>query len=224
MVTFTLTLDDFSPHQHAGLDFKVIERCQELIKHFPELKVNLFVPAAYCRLGQNPCFLSNFPEWVAKVNALPNNFRINIHGYYHRRYSQKYGNSNNDEWQYLTQSQAKIVGEHMLGEFKKSGLKYKSTFRPPAWKISKEAIQALQQLGIKCFAGNKEYYEEVKSVLKVKWINYNWDMLAAVPNDDIIVFGHTSDWTKNYLDDDMCEKILNILNKKIYEFKFIEEL
>lgn len=222
---FTLTLDDFSWHPKTGGDFESIKWCDKLIEKFPDLKVNLFVPAAYARLGEIPCLLSNNKQWVNKVNSLPQNYCINLHGYNHRRVSKKYGNSNNDEWQYLTYDEAKVLGIKMLDEFKLSGLKYTPTFRPGGWKISAEACRALEDIGVTLFAGSKEYFNKVKKSIRTKWISYNWDLTSeCAVSGNIIAFGHTSNWTNNYMDESRYNLILKLLEKEKFEFKFIEEM
>lgn len=129
MSAFNLSLDDFSPYTNAGLDFGSIDVCDKLIAIYPDIKINLFVPSAYCRLNKDPAYLSKHLDWVNKVNSLGDNYRVNLHGHYHRRVSSKYGNSNNDEWQYLKYSEAKLLANVMTGEFKKAGLSFTPTFR-----------------------------------------------------------------------------------------------
>ena len=122
MRKFNLSLDDMSPHPRAGLNFESIEWCDKLIEDFPKLKVNLFVPAAYCRLGEDkPCYISQNKEWLDRLKSLSEkNYRINLHGLFHRRISKSHGNSNNDEWQHLKWKAAEVVADHMFTEFHKA--------------------------------------------------------------------------------------------------------
>lgn len=224
MPVFNLSLDDMSPHKNAGLNFESIGFCKDIISVFPDFKVDLFVPAAYCRLGEQPLFLSDNLEWVEKVKALPSNFRICLHGYYHRRLSKKHGNSNNDEWQFLDEKTAKMYFDHMIKEFKSVGLKHANVFRPPGWKISASSAKVLSDAGF-VIAGNKDYEKKISPVVKTaRWANYNWDLVGSnVPLGDIYAYGHTSNWTDNFFNEEQRDKLLKIFKNKKYDFVFIGE-
>ena len=226
-----LSLDDFSPHPKAGLNFESIKWCNDLIKKHPDIKINLFVPAAYCRLGEKPCYLRNYPDWVKKVNELPDNYRIGLHGFYHRRHPSDLAihklrqPSNNDEWQYLNLYWAKHLFDSMIEEFKIAGLKYNKVFRPPGWKISESATRVLMNEGF-IIAGNSEYYKIYKNKISgLKWVSYNWDLLSKCNiKGDVLAFGHTSSWTNNYFDEKRFNLVCDLLDKERFEFKFLEEL
>ena len=206
---FNLSLDDMSPHSRAGLNFESINWCNKIIEKYPDFKVNLFIPSAFCRLGEKPNYLSAHPEWVIRVNNLPtNNYRVNLHGMFHRRTDGKHLPSNNDEFQYLTESETRSLILKIEGEFKKAGLNYYRTLRPPGWKISKAAEKVLVEMKYK-IAG-------IKGV--------NWDLLTQPPQGDIFAYGHTSNWTKNYLNEERANVIMKVLDKQKYEFKFLEDI
>ena len=231
MRKFNLSLDDLAPHPNTGANFESIYWCDKLIEDFPNIKINLFVPASYARLNEIYYNLSDYSDWVSKLNALPNNYRVNLHGYRHRRWvkdfymHKKYPPSNNDEWQFLNFQYAYNIGKLMIEEFNRAGVKYEPTFRPPGWKISKEAIKALEALGIKCFAGSAEYYEKHKSHLNTRWVSFNWDLaFSDAPKGNIIAYGHTSNWTNNYMNEDRYNLIKNTLNSDNFDFRFIEEM
>lgn len=225
MVNFNLSLDDFSPHPRAGLDFKAIRQCNRLIVKYPDIRINLFVPAAYCRLGEKPCFLSDNLTWVDQVKHLPNNYRINLHGLYHRRTGGTKPVSNNDEWQFLNYSEAVHKMSEMTNEFEIVGLDYHKTFRPPGWKISVGSARAFTEKGF-LIAGNTEYFNTINTkVSGLNWVSYNWDMTAPCKVDrDVIAYGHTSDWTNNYMNDERYNLIDFLLSSSSFEFKFLEEL
>jgi predicted deacetylase len=220
---FSLSLDDMSPHENAGLDFESIKWCDKIIEAYPTVKINLFVPAAYCRLGEQPCYLSANREWVEKLKALSTNYRINFHGLHHRRTDKKHPASNNDEFQFLDAAQADLIIQAMVHEFEVTGINYTMTFRPPGWKISKEACKKLAEWGFDYLAGAKEW-ESVKGDTKIKWVNYNWDLLTAPPDGDVIAYGHTSNWTTNYMNEERYNTIMNFLKDKEFDFRFIEEM
>lgn len=213
-----------SPHKNAGLNFESIKWCDKLIETYPAIKVNLFVPAAYCRLGEEPCYLTSNREWVGKLKALSSNYRINLHGYKHRRTDGKHPNSNNDEFQYLNLEQADKIIRAMVHEFEATGLNYTMTFRPPGWKISKDACKKLAELGFDCIAGAKEW-ESSKGDTKIKWVNYNWDLLTEPPKDgNVVAYGHTSNWTTNFMNEERYNTIMKFLQDKQFEFAFIEDM
>jgi len=206
---FNLSLDDFSPHPRAGLDFESIKWCDRLIEIYPSIKINLFVPSAYCRLGEQPYYLSLNKEWVERVKALPVNYRINFHGHNHRRVDGKNPNSNNDEFQYLNENGAELLLGKIEAEFKKANLSYHKTFRPPGWKISKAAIKVMTSKGYR-IAGRQEV---------------NWDLLTEPPKEgNVIAYGHTSNWTTNFLNEERYNTIMNFLKDKQFEFVFIEDM
>ena len=214
-----------SPHPRAGLNFESIGWCDKLIEKYPDIKINLFVPAAYCRLGEQPCYLSKNPEWVKKVNNLSDNYRINMHGMFHRRVDGKNSKSNNDEFQFLNAQNAKNMIDKMTKEFKKAGLKFNRTFRAPGWKLSSGAIVSLIRSKF-VIAGSKEYYDKyIKQfpVLKDKYISYNWDLISKAPNEDIFVAAHTSIWTNNYFNEEMFNVVKNELERDEFKFVFIED-
>jgi len=223
---FNLSLDDFSPHPRAGLNFESIEWCDKLIELYPDIKIDLFVPAAYCRLGEDPCHLSKNKEWVERVNALPANYRVCFHGYYHRRLSTKHGNSNNDEWQFLNEQQAALFASHMINEFEEAGIRCHKTFRPPGWKISVSSAKVLTNAGF-VIAGDGNYFNRISGkVSGLKWVQYNWDLVGPKPKSDCIVaYGHTSDWTNNYMDETRFNMVVECLKgtDKI-DFRFIGDL
>ena len=223
MNKFNLSLDDMSPHPRAGLNFESIKWCNKIIEKYPDFKINLFVPGAYCRLGENPYYLVGQHEWLDGVKKLPVNYRINFHGYHHRRVDNKHPNSNNDEFQYLNEKHADNVITLMLNEFDLAGLNYTLTFRPPGWKISKDAVKQLAYWGFTCLAGSKEW-EKNKGDTKIKWINYNWDLLAKPPEGNIVAYGHTSNWTTNFMNEERYNTIINFLQDKQFEFVYIEDM
>lgn len=223
MNRFNLSLDDYSPRNGTN----DISWCFNLIKKYPDIKINLFVPAAYCRLGEVPHYLSKNLEWVEYVNKLPKeNFRINFHGLYHRRTGDpKHYNSNNDEFQFLNTEQAEKIVSRMINEFDIAGIEYKKIFRPPGWRISESAARVLTKKGF-IIAGNKQYYKVISKKIKdVKWVSYNWDLTGPCNNlKDIIAYGHTSNWTNNYMDEDRFKLIDEALSKEDFEYVFMEEL
>lgn len=222
MFKFNLSLDDFSPHPKAGLNFECIHWCDKLIEDFPDIKINLFVPAAYCRLGETPHYISKYPQWIKKVNELSENYRINFHGMFHRRHPTDYkahvkkAVSNNDEWQYLNTKQATELFEMMRDEFERAGIRYDNKiFRPPGWKISKEACDVLKQFDIIVAGDNRHSMSN---------ISYNWDLTGPCHEyGDVFAYGHTSMWTNNYMNGDRYKMIFDFLKNREFNFIFLGE-
>ncbi|MFA5023391.1 MAG: DUF2334 domain-containing protein [Patescibacteria group bacterium] len=225
MRKFNLSLDDMSPHPHAGLNFESIDWCNKLIIKYPEIKIDLFVPAAYARLGQNPYYISQYQEWIKKVKDLPHNYNINLHGFHHRRTTTKYPISNNNEFEFLNKTETSKIILKIKNEFNKAGIMYNSVFRPPGWYISKDAVAFLTEQKF-IIAGNSVYYNKYKGTIKnLKWVSVNWDLLSNPPNETVMVaYGHTSDWTNNYMNEERYNKICSVLEKEQFEYSFLKEL
>ena len=118
-----ISIDDVSPHPYSSV--RVLEKCEELIEEFPDMKISLFIPTAYWRTikpgttTKIPLNLSNFPEFCEEISDLdPNNYEIGFHGYYHGIP----GRSDNDEFQNLSYDETNHKIDLMLEEVKKSGL------------------------------------------------------------------------------------------------------
>jgi len=223
--TFGLSLDDFSPHPRAGLNFESIGWCNELIKDFPDIKIDLFVSAAYCRLGEKPCYLSDSPEWCDKVRGLPDNYRLNLHGMYHRRceldrsWHKYHPLSNNDELQYLQEAHMRFLLGDMREEFRKAGLEHTKVIRPPGWKISVQACRALNKMGY-TIAGDGRYKGKPQAAFVGD--SYNWDLISKCKlKRDVWTFGHTSDWTNNYFDEERYNLVLDLLTSRDFHYRFL---
>jgi hypothetical protein len=223
---FLLSLDDYSPCPNTNNLFWA----NKLIEKFPDIKIDLFVSAGYCRLKDKyPYYLYRHLDWVKSTKELPNNYRINLHGLLHRRsiYDFEFHTgieSNNNEWENLNYKQASFLLDGIEKIFNKVDLKYAKVFRPPGFHIGKEAVKLLTDRGY-LIAGSEKYYNKYKDIENLKWVSYNWDLITTPqPKENVYAFGHTSDWTNNYLNEDKYNKIVEILNNNKYEFSFIEEL
>jgi hypothetical protein len=226
MKTFSLSLDDYSPRPQTNNLFW----CDQLIKKYPKIKIDLFVSAAYCRLNEKPNLLSENLEWVDSINMLPSNYSVNLHGLYHRRSKRDFyfhvdRESNNDEFEFLSYDGAHVIVKNMLDEFDRSGVKYNMVFRPPGWKLSASAATVLTKRGF-IIAGDANYYKQLKVVVpNMRWVSYNWDMTKPCDIDgDVIAYGHVSDWTNNYMNEERYNLICEVLDQDNFDFKFIMEI
>ncbi len=231
MSIFSLSLDDVCPHPECDIFSGSIDWCDKLIHRWPDIKIDLFVPFAYARLkDKDPFYLHNYVNWLKCINKLPDNYKINLHGFFHRRSKTDYKwhqgiESNNNEWEKLTYAQAELLLNRMEKGFKKSGMKFFKVFRPPGWHIGVEAARLLKNRGY-VIAGNKTYYKKIRNMVEgVKYIPYNWDMTTPCKiKGDVVAFGHTSNWTNNYMDELRYNLIMDLLDSDKFDFKFIEEL
>lgn len=228
---FNLSLDDFSPRVDSGKNFRSIFWCNKLIDEFPDIKIDLFIPAAYARLNDRvPSYLTKNMLWVKKVKELPQkNYRIGLHGLYHRRSTVDFGfhrkgQSNNDELQFLRSDEACIIFDRMIMEFDAAGIAYGKVLRPPGWKISTDFVRLLAQKRF-VIAGDEHYYDIFKTrVPESKWVVTNWHVTPDFAvTGDVVASAHTTSWVHNFFDQERYELVCGVLRKREYEFKFLEE-
>ena len=221
---FALSLDDYCPRPNTNN----LYWANKLVEKFPDIKIDLFVPAAYCRLNdQKPYLLTEYIDWVEQLKSLPKNYKINLHGLYHRRSKRDFEwhdgiESNNNEWENLTYKQAAFLLDSIEDIFNKIDLKHAKVFRPPGFHINAASVKLLTDRNY-IIAGNEKYYRKYKDIPNLKWAHCNWDLITELPKNDVYAFGHTSDWTNNYLNEDKYNKIVEVLNNNNYEFCFIED-
>jgi len=229
-----ISIDDVSPHPLSST--KVLVRCYELIKEFPDIKFSLFIPLAYWRTTRpgiatrSPLCIDLFPDFCKILQELPEkNFEICYHGLFHGIP----GKSDNDEFQYLTKEQAIEKFLAMFEIVKRAGLNeiFKPVFRPPAWRMSSQAIEAAKEVGIKVLAlSPKDYAKQTycgaeNTFEKVVYFNCAppFEPLSVYPVNEIVY--HACEWDKNYLSADLTNELTNWLKTQTnVEFKFIEEL
>jgi len=222
-----ISIDDVSPHPQS--DVGVLDRCYELIEVFPKIKFTLFIPMCYTRLNQPSYLISKYPDFCKTLKGLStDNFEIGYHGFYHGILDV----SSNDEFQWLNYDQA--VDKFKLIEEEKNkadlGSVFKSIFRPPAWRMSSEAIRAAKDCGIKILAlSPKDYAKQTYGDLPfsdVVYYNVNppFDELKLFEKTEMVY--HACQWDKNYLSKNLAEelKVFLLENKNEFEFTFMGEL
>ena len=130
-----ISIDDISPHPRSSV--KVLDRCYELIKVFPDIKFTLFVPLNYNRLNERPLPISKYEGFCDILRNLSwDNFEVGIHGYRHGIVPNDNPTnsilSNNDEFKYLNYDQAMEKFDLIKEEIKKAKLVnvFKPIFRP----------------------------------------------------------------------------------------------
>ena len=229
-----ISIDDVSPHPDSSI--KVLEKCHDLIKIFPEIKFTLFIPIAYWRtIGdtatQVPLRIDEHPEFCEALrNLSPNNFELAYHGLLHGIPNK----SNNDEFQHINHTNAMQAFGMMVGIVKAAGLqdKFKKIFRPPAWRMSPSAITAAKDFGFEILAlSPKKYAKDIyegydEKFDKVVYYNVNppFEPLELFEKTEIVY--HACEWDKNYFSDSLRDELSKFIreNESSIEFKFIGDL
>jgi predicted deacetylase len=216
-----ISIDDVSPHPRSST--KVLDRCYELITIFPDIKFTLFIPTCYTRQGERSYNILNFPIFIDTIKKLPKeNFEVGYHGHYHGILNQ---NSNN-EFMFNSYQEAndriKIMKEIMAI----CGIAVSPIFRPPAWRITPQAMRALLDNGIITLSlsndnyAQQEYKEFDKHCPKV--IYYNccppFKQLQLYQTTEIVY--HACEWDRSYLSKEKTQELVMFLNN-INEFKFV---
>jgi predicted deacetylase len=172
-----------------------------------------------------PLNILEFPDFCEELQKLPkNNFEIGYHGFFHGIP----GVSNNDEFKDLNTHQAEQKFKLMFKTVKSAGLEsvFKPIFRPPAWKMSPEAIKAADQAGIEILAlSPKEIHKKIYNHLdekykKVVYYNCNppFDELKLYNKTEIVY--HACEWDRNYLGELHTEELQNFLFNDIENISF----
>ena len=225
-----ISIDDVSPHPASSV--KVLDRCYELISVFPNIKFTLFIPISYWRtMGPTatkfPLRLDIFPEFCELLKVLPKeNFEIGYHGYHHGIP----GVTNNDEFKNLNYEQAMKLFEEMYKVADAASLTelFKPIFRPPAWKMSPDALRAAKASGIEVLALTEDdiYQGYDKQLNNVVYYNVNppFKPLNLFEKTEIVY--HACEWDRNYLNIEHKEKLESFLEDNIdnIEFCFMEDL
>jgi len=229
-----ISIDDISPHPMSSV--KVLERCYEIIDVFPDVKFSLFIPIAYWRTIKPgtatniPLGIDQFPDFCnLLLNLSESNFELCYHGLYHGIP----GKSDNDEFQGLSYKEAMFKFNTMKEIVDSTVLKdkFKKIFRPPAWRMSPDAIKASKDFGINVLAlspkhyAKKTYNKQDELFEKVVYYNVNppFDDLKLYDSTEVVY--HACEWDKNYLSKDMTSNLLSFLSdQKDIEFCFLGEM
>jgi|GEM_PF-1872670 len=230
-----ISIDDISPHPMSSLN--VLNNFREVIEIFPEIKISLFVPVAYWRTMRRevattiPLEIDKFPEFCNALKSLGSkNFELCYHGYYHGIP----GKSDNDEMKNLSYEQMLSLINAMREKVSAAGLSdhFKEIIRPPAWRMSPDAIRAAKDSDVQILAlssqkytdGSLDYGGEDKKFGKVVYYT------SAPPGEELklvekteIVY-HACEWDKNYFSKSMAKDLIDFLVKHQgdYEFSFMK--
>lgn len=231
-----ISIDDVCPH--PGVPLEVLARCEELLSGFPEVKFTLFVPLAYWRTVSQttvgPLRISEYPEFCQRLlNLDPEHFELGYHGYFHGIPRV----SNNDEMMSLSYDHMTILLEKMRDEAGRSGLLDRfdrgSCLRPPAWRISEEAIQACSDSGLRTLAlhPDSKYLEVYGKGLdrfsgNVVWCNVNPPFKPLLSYNQTEITYHAIEWDKNFLSAEAIAELRDFLvrHREESEFCFMSEM
>jgi len=228
-----ISIDDISPHPKSSL--KVLEQCNDILNEFPDAKFTLFVPMAYWRTQkkevatEDPLCLHWYPEFCEQLRKLPKDvYEIGYHGLFHGVPEV----TDNDEFDKLGVLQTLTTLDAMQEIAEKAGLlgTIKPIFRPPAWRMSSEAISACKMAGLDMLCLTRAGYALAaykgadKTFGKVSYSD------IAPPNDALQLMDrtglvyHACECDKNYLGKGLTKELVEFLkeNKGQYEFTFIE--
>jgi len=235
MYKINISIDDVSPHPRSSV--KVIDRCFDLIREFKNIKFTLFVPAAYWRTikpgtaTNQPLFINHYKGFCDFLLELPKkNFEIGYHGFFHGIP----GQTDNDEFWHLNYEQSLLIFKNMFEVVNAANLKdtFSPIFRPPAWRMSPEAITAARDVGFEILAlSPKEYAKKIYNGAEDKFgdivyftCNPPWDELQLEEKTEVVY--HACEWDKNYLGEERSGELVEFLqkNQNKIDFCFMKEM
>jgi len=225
-----ISIDDVSPHPMSSIS--VIDRCFELIEDFEDIKFTIFVPTAYWRTTRHdiatsqPLWIDKYPTFCEAIKKLPaSNFEIGYHGHYHGIP----GVSDNDEMKSLTKKEATELIAEMKNTVIRAGLDntFKKIVRPPAWRMSPEAIRAFRADGFDVLALNPKlpWSDSYKNEhLKVEDVVYATSYPPILPLellDKTEIVYHACEWDKNHLNREKVSELSKFLRSHQEKSKFV---
>lgn len=231
-----ISIDDITPHPHSSDE--VLIRCYELIEIFPEIKFTLFIPMAYYRtlaippksICEKPMQLDLYPDFCKSLlNLSDKNFELGYHGLLHGIPNE----SNNDEFRDLNYDSTILKLNSMVEIAKRAGLyeKIKLILRPPAWRMSAEAIKASRDFGIEILALNNDpiylpfYGNEKNKKNDIVYANCYPPFKELTLTDRTEIVYHACDWDRNYLTKQLQLSLIDFLKcSENYEFCFMREM
>lgn len=230
-----ISIDDISPHPASSI--AVADRCFEILEKIPEAKFTLFVPMAYYRtmpappvsMCDQPLRIDLFPEFCQKIRDLPaDSFEICYHGVFHGIP----GITNNDEFKSLSYQEAikKINEMAMITKMAKLEEIFKPIFRPPAYRMSPEAIKAARDSGfqILCLSPEKMYKEvyqgEEEAKNDVVYSTCGPPIYPLKIEEKTEIVYHACEWDRNFLSREKSEELVNFLlsTDKELEYCFMD--
>tara|TARA_R110002110_G_scaffold298588_1_gene512945 strand:+ start:1430 stop:2101 length:672 start_codon:yes stop_codon:yes gene_type:complete len=176
-------IDDLCPRPTQGLElWPNVEKLLAV-----GLKVDLFVTFAMIRDGDGPYILTDYTKFVDQLHEISERpgVALNVHGYNHSCLT-----SNNDEFllsDYKALDAKLTAIDKIIDE---TGLDFKRVFRPPAFKISPEGVNALKDHGythLSLYKGHRtgHLYTPLYNKLNLDGIKVHYSNCAP-PSDELI--------------------------------------
>lgn len=143
---YNLSLDDLIPFYD---NFSLLYR---LIKTFPEIKINIFIPIQ-ARSYRGMKNILDYPAWCTKVRGLPKeNVEFGLHGWFHHL------SDSTPEFANLSKEEANQLLKRCEDALEKVGIPFKQGFRPPGWIMSRGSYEACEELEYIYIADNAYCY------------------------------------------------------------------
>jgi len=222
-VKVNISIDDICPHPKSSVN--VLKKCSDLIDVFPDIKFTLFVPMAYTRLNEESYHLRDYPRLCDTLRELDKKyFELGWHGYLHGIV----GKSHNDEFRHLNTDDAITVLNNMFKEANAAKLMhdFKSILRPPAFYMSDGSFEACKKMGIEMLALSPyaDYRNRNIEFAKAIYFDALPPIYPLIKKDKIEIVYHASEWSKNFLNDELANDLIKFLSLESKpEFVFMED-
>lgn len=202
-----LEFDDFNPKAEVNC----LDKADELIKQYPNIKLTFFTTALYERV---PLFRDkNWCERVKK-HIENNNIRLAVHGLYHTV----------EEFKHKSKEDALLCLLIAESVFKVSKLPFIKLFRGPHWGINENTYEALIELEYKAVFTHFDY-EHLIPKFSIPSVIYNWNLkdVDCIEKNIVIGHGHTQNVCGNGIEESY-NRICNFINKHNPEFAFADDI
>ena len=107
-----------------------------------------------------------------------------------------------------------------------SGIPFKKIFRPPAWKLHKDAPAVLKDMEMEIIAGHMMYPYESQECVKDVWATSCPPVQQLEYNENNVVVYHACVWDKNVLDYSAMKRLDEFISvaKDDIEFCFMWDM
>lgn len=203
-----MEFDDF----HWAEEVNCIDIVEHLIKRYPPIIINMFVPPNY--LGRQ---LSANESWCKRVLGMIDggNLNLAVHGLCHYQEEYKFKRYNE------VRSDLTLIDKY----FRDAEFPYQKVFRGPHWGLNEDTFRALIDCGYTHVYSHKNY-EDLNNKFKdqIKIVYYNWnlkDNYGILENEletnIMVAHGHTSNVCGNGIQESL-KRICNVFDSTSFEF------
>jgi len=205
MYKVNISIDDISPHPKSSVN--VLNQCWDLISEFPNIKFTLFIPMAYKLVKEQEYRVDKYKPFCDIISSLPSsNFEFGWHGYNHDIWNEKY-RCKDREFRQLSYEESKDVFDKMFRVAKDAGIidLFIPVFRPPAFKLSKEARNYCHNNKIKV----------------ADFVNVNPPFKSLKLFDKTEILYHACEWDRSYFSKERNAKLKEFLGKNLDDIQFV---